>query len=123
VAALNVSENVVNGVNVVAATGAMTGSGLSELAQTLTLAIASGQSVVLDLTATSHLGADGLWTLAAMLRHASQNQSEVWLAGISRSLKRQLRAAHFEGLLLSAIFRAGVLSLIPSLRWPGRRKG
>jgi N-acetylglucosaminyldiphosphoundecaprenol N-acetyl-beta-D-mannosaminyltransferase len=101
-AALNVSENVVSGVNVVAATGAMTGSGLAELAQTLTLAIASGQSVVLDLSATSHLGADGLWTLAAMLRHASQNKSEVWLAGISRSLKRQLRAAHFEGLLQSA---------------------
>jgi N-acetylglucosaminyldiphosphoundecaprenol N-acetyl-beta-D-mannosaminyltransferase len=102
VAALNVSEDVVNGVNVVSATGAMTGSGLADLAQTLSLAIASGQSVVLDLSATSHLGADGLWTLAAMLRHASQNKSEVWLAGISRSLKRQLRAAHFEGLWQSA---------------------
>ncbi len=102
VAALKVSENEIGGVNVISATGAMTGSGLAELAQTLTLAIAAGQSVVLDLTATSHLGADGLWTLAAMLRHASQNKSEVWLAGVSRSLKRQLRAAHFEGLLQSA---------------------
>jgi N-acetylglucosaminyldiphosphoundecaprenol N-acetyl-beta-D-mannosaminyltransferase len=102
VAPLQVSENAMNGINVIAAAGAMTGSGLAELSHAMTAAVASGQSVVLDLTATSHLGADGLWTLAAMLRHASQNKSEVWLAGVSRSLKRQLRAAHFEGLLQSA---------------------
>ena len=89
-------------VTVIGVAGAMTGSGLSTLDNALAVALMSGRPIVLDLAQTSHLGADGMWTLAGLLRRASQHSCDVWLAGMSRELERQLRAAHFEGLLQSA---------------------
>jgi N-acetylglucosaminyldiphosphoundecaprenol N-acetyl-beta-D-mannosaminyltransferase len=99
---LKIAVDRVGNVSVISVTGAMAGSGLVSLEKALSSAVLSRRPIVLDLAGTSFLGADGLWILALLLRRASQSNCEVWLASLSRSLDRQLRAAHFQGLFLSA---------------------
>jgi N-acetylglucosaminyldiphosphoundecaprenol N-acetyl-beta-D-mannosaminyltransferase len=99
---LNVTLDSVGAVNVVSVAGALTGPGLATLEKSVSSAILSGQPIVLDLASASHIGADGLWSLTGILRRASQHKCEVWLAGLSTWLERQLRAAHFENLFKSA---------------------
>jgi N-acetylglucosaminyldiphosphoundecaprenol N-acetyl-beta-D-mannosaminyltransferase len=98
---LSVTLDSIGSVNIVSVAGAMAGSGLATLGKMLSSSVLSSRAIVLDLAATTHMGADGLWTLAGLLRHASQTGCEVWLAGLSQSLNRELRAAHFEGLFRS----------------------
>ncbi len=99
---LTVSVDSIGSARVVGVSGPLAGPGLAALEQTLSSAVLSGKPVVLDLTGASHMGADGLWTLAGLLRRASVRGCEVWLAGMSLSLERQLRAAHFDNLFQSA---------------------
>ncbi len=98
---LKIDLDSIGSINILAVSGAMTGAGLRTLETAASSALVSGRPIVLDLTATSHLGADGLWTLAGLLRTANQRGCEVWLAGASRSLERQFRAAHFQDLFKS----------------------
>ena len=99
---LHVTLDAIGAVNVIGVSGAMAGSGLITLEKAIASVLPSGRPIVLDLAATSHMGADGFWTLAGLLRRASQSGCEVWLAGLSRSVVRQLRAARFEGLFKTA---------------------
>lgn len=95
---LEVTHDAIGTVSIFGVTGSLTGAGLDKLNEALTPVLHSGRPLVLDLTATSHVGADGLWALAGLLRRAAQNGCELFLAGLSKSLERQLSAAHFVGL-------------------------
>jgi N-acetylglucosaminyldiphosphoundecaprenol N-acetyl-beta-D-mannosaminyltransferase len=99
---LNVTLDSIGAVNVVTVSGAITGSALVTLEKAVSSSILSGRPIVIDLASASHIGADGLWSLVGILRRATQRQCEVWLAGLSVSLERQFRAAHFHGLFNSA---------------------
>jgi N-acetylglucosaminyldiphosphoundecaprenol N-acetyl-beta-D-mannosaminyltransferase len=100
---LRLSMDAIDTVPIVRVGGAMTGLALARLGRILSAAVASGGPVILDLSETSHIGADGLWTLARSLRRASERGCELWLTGLSPSLTRTLRVAHFEGLIRSAV--------------------
>ncbi len=96
-----VSLNSIGAVSIIGVSGAMSGSGLTRLEKALS-SVTAGRPIVLDLTGTSHMGADGLWILARILRRAAERKTEVWLAGLSPALERQLRLAHFADLFKSA---------------------
>ena len=95
---LEITYDSVGPVNIIGVTGSITGAGLEKLDEALSSTLLSKRQLVLDLTATTHVGADGLWTLVGILRRSSQHDCQLWLVGLSHSLERQLRAAHFDGL-------------------------
>ena len=99
---LRLSMSTIGTVRIIRVDGAMTGPELPKLGQILSAAVVSSGPVVLDLTETGHIGADGLWTLAGLLRKAAKQGYELWLTGLSPSLVRTLRRARFEGLINSA---------------------
>jgi len=100
---LRFSVSAIGAVHIIGIEGAMTGPELPKLGYLLSEAAVGSGPVVLDLTATSHIGVDGLWTLAGLLRKASRQGCELWLAGLSSSLLRTLRVARFENLISSAV--------------------
>jgi N-acetylglucosaminyldiphosphoundecaprenol N-acetyl-beta-D-mannosaminyltransferase len=99
---LEVALDVIGSVHVIQISGSMAGSGLTKLHELLSSAIQKQHPIVLDLTKTSHVGADGLWALAGMLRLADRHRCEVRLSGLSSSLQKELRAAGFGGLFTAA---------------------
>ena len=113
---LRVSLDSIGSVAIVSVSGAMAGSGLTALENVLSTGLDCGGSVVLDLTETTHMGADGLWTMVGLLRRAVNRGCEVCLCGLSPSLRRTLKAANFEGLFRSAISSLEAVRLIS----PGR---
>lgn len=100
---LRLSLDIVDAVRIVRVGGSMAGSALVGLGEVFSTAAASGGPVVLDLAETSHIGADGLWALAGLIRKACERNCELWLAGLSPPLRRTLRASHFEGVIRSAV--------------------
>jgi N-acetylglucosaminyldiphosphoundecaprenol N-acetyl-beta-D-mannosaminyltransferase len=99
---LRLSISTIGAVQIIRVDGAMTGSELPKLGHILSEAVVSSGPVVLDMAGTGHIGADGLWTLAGLLRKATKQGCELWLTGLSPSLLRTLRGARFEGLINSA---------------------
>lgn len=89
-------------VQIIRVDGALTGPELSKLGKVLSTAVFSSEPIVLDLTDTQHIGADGLWTLTELLRQATRQGCQLCLTGLSPALLRTLRGSHFEGLINSA---------------------
>ena len=100
--ALRLSTDAIGAVHIIRIAGAITGLALTKLGDILSAAVVSSGPVVLDLTETEHIGADGLWALAGLLRKATKRGCELWLTGLSPALTRTLRVARFEGLIRSA---------------------
>jgi N-acetylglucosaminyldiphosphoundecaprenol N-acetyl-beta-D-mannosaminyltransferase len=99
---LRLSLDVIGAIHIVRVAGAMTGPELTQVGRVVSAACDSRGPVVVDLSETSHIGPDGCWTLAGLLRKATQQGCELWLSGLSPSLVRTLRAARFDGLINSA---------------------
>ncbi len=98
----DVTSDSIGSVNIIRPCGSITGSAVPALEKTIESAIRVGRAIVLDLSETTHFGADGLWALTGLLRKANPVGCEVWLAGLSKSIEKQMKAAHFGGLFKSA---------------------
>ncbi|MBV8902814.1 MAG: WecB/TagA/CpsF family glycosyltransferase [Acidobacteriia bacterium] len=94
---LQVSIQSIGAVHILGIEGMMAGSGLARLEDVALSLAAYGEPLVLELTKVSHVGADGLRTLVALLRKARSRRCEFWLAGMTPQLERTLRSACFEG--------------------------
>ena len=88
----------------------MTGPRLAQLENAAFSVADRGGALVVELAGVSYLGADGLRTLAGLLRAASKRGCQLWLAGVTPALARTLRASRCEGL-----FRA-VPSVLDAVR-------
>jgi N-acetylglucosaminyldiphosphoundecaprenol N-acetyl-beta-D-mannosaminyltransferase len=99
---LRLSADAIGPVRIFQIGGAMTGPELPKFGSELFAEAVVSGPVVLDLTETSYIGADGLWTLVGLLRQARKRGTDLWIAGLSPSLIRTFRVAHFEGLIRSA---------------------
>jgi N-acetylglucosaminyldiphosphoundecaprenol N-acetyl-beta-D-mannosaminyltransferase len=99
---LEVELDVIGSVHVIQISGSMAGFGLTKLQDILSSAIEKQHPIVLDLTKTNHVGADGFWALASLLRLANRYRCELRLSGLSSSLQKQLRTAGFGGLFTAA---------------------
>ena len=99
---VRLSVDSIGAIHIIRVAGAMAGPDLTRVAGVLSEAFDYGRPVVLDLAETSHIGADGFWILAGLLRRATERGCELWLTGLSPSLMRTLRETRFEGLISSA---------------------
>jgi N-acetylglucosaminyldiphosphoundecaprenol N-acetyl-beta-D-mannosaminyltransferase len=59
--------------------------------------LAEEWSLVLDLHATSYVGADALGCLVTLSGHTRKQRQELWLTGVSPSLRRVLKASRLGG--------------------------
>jgi len=59
--------------------------------------LAQEWSLVLDLRATSYVGADALGCLVSLSGHMRKQRQELWLTGVSPSLRRVLKASRLAG--------------------------
>jgi len=100
--ALQIAVESLGSVNIIRVSGLMTGSRLVRLEQSAAVVTERGGALVLDLTAVSYLGADGLRMLAGLSRAAKNRSGEIWLSGLTPALIRTLRSAHLDGLFCSA---------------------
>ena len=95
--ALQVGVESIGSVSILSLSGLMTGPQLSQLERAAGPATKSGPLVV-DLAGVSYLGADGVRTLAGLLRDAGNRGRQLWLAGVSQGLTRTLKASGCDGL-------------------------
>lgn len=95
---LEVASESIGSVNILSASGLMTGPRLALLEHAESMVAEKGGPLVVDLTGVSYLGADGLRVLTGMLRSASNNARKLFLAGATPALSRTLMAARCEGL-------------------------
>ena len=95
---LEVENELLGSVNIVSATGSMTGPRLAHFEEIAAKAAAQGGSMVVDLTGVSFLGADGLHTLTALVRNAANKGSRLWLAGARPALSRTIKASRCESI-------------------------
>lgn len=88
----------IGSVSILSASGMMTGKRLEQLEEAEIAVARKGGPLVVDLTAVSYLGADGLRSLTGLLRSAYNSGRELFLTGATPALSRTLRAARCEGL-------------------------
>jgi len=72
-------------------TGRFTGALLEEFATILHRGLEMGDCLVLDLSLTTALGADGLGLLARLGSRMAERRQEIWLAGMRPGLRRVLK--------------------------------
>jgi N-acetylglucosaminyldiphosphoundecaprenol N-acetyl-beta-D-mannosaminyltransferase len=100
--ALQVAIQKIGSVGILSLSGMMTGSKLAQL-ETAALSLAAwGGPLIVELAGVSYLGADGLRTLAGLLREASSSGCQLWLAGVPRAVARTLRVSCCDGLFRTA---------------------
>lgn len=118
-------------VDVLRASGMMTGCRLDELGLAASSLLSKSGALIVDLAAVSYLGADGIRVLAGLQRRASGCGCQLWLTGISAGFARTLKASCCEGLFhtLPSVFDAVrqaswwrvQVTLEPSERWSTRQ--
>jgi N-acetylglucosaminyldiphosphoundecaprenol N-acetyl-beta-D-mannosaminyltransferase len=96
--ALQISVDSIGSVNILTLSGMMSGPRLAQLEHAAFSVAERGGPLVVDLTGVSYLGADGVRTLAGLLRTASSRKCQLSLAGVSPALARTLKASCCEGL-------------------------
>ncbi len=106
--ALQVGVESIGSVNILSASGRMTGPRLDQLELAAFSRASEGGALVVELTGVSYLGADGIRALAGLRRLASSRGCEFWLAGIPQAFARTLKASCCEGLFhaVPAVFYA-----------------
>jgi len=91
----------IGSINVLSVSGAMAGTNLAKL-ETVASSLANrGGQIVLELSAVTFIGADGIRTLANLLRDFGGSGRQLCLAGLTPALVRNLRASCFDGLVHS----------------------
>jgi N-acetylglucosaminyldiphosphoundecaprenol N-acetyl-beta-D-mannosaminyltransferase len=108
--ALQIGIESIGSVSILSPSGMMTGPRVAQLEHAAFSAADRGGALVVDLAGVSYLGADGVRTLAGLLRAAAKRGCQLWLAGVTPALARTLRASCCEGL-----FRA-VPSVLDAVR-------
>jgi N-acetylglucosaminyldiphosphoundecaprenol N-acetyl-beta-D-mannosaminyltransferase len=88
-----ISQEKIGSVAVLRIDGNLAGSALAQFDAEAQSAILSRSHVVLDMSKTSYLGADGLGSLVQLLRDTHRWKLELWLAGLHPVLVRIIRAA------------------------------
>jgi N-acetylglucosaminyldiphosphoundecaprenol N-acetyl-beta-D-mannosaminyltransferase len=74
-------------------TGELTGAALEEFQDVLRRSVVGDRPVVLDLTATTYVGADGLGILLDLSSRLRERGQELWLVGLRVGLQRLFRTA------------------------------
>jgi anti-anti-sigma factor len=118
-------------VDVLRASGMMTGCRLDELELAAFSLLCKGGALVVDLADVSYLGADGIRVLAGLQRLASSWGCQLWLTGITPAFARTLKASCCDGLfhVLPSVFDAVrqaswwrvQVTLEPGERWSTRQ--
>ena len=105
---LVVDGETIGSVNILSASGMMTGPKLAQLNEAASAATANGGPLVIDLTEVSYLGADGLRTLTGLVRNAASKGSDMWLAGAPPAISRTLKASRCDSLFraVPTVFQA-----------------
>jgi N-acetylglucosaminyldiphosphoundecaprenol N-acetyl-beta-D-mannosaminyltransferase len=76
--------------------GSLTGSAVGDLEREARLAVGAGHHLVLDLAATTYLGADALGALIHLGNVARQHDRELWLTGLRPFLSRLIQATQLQ---------------------------
>lgn len=97
--ALQIGVDSIGSVNILSATGMMTGSRLAQFERTAFTLADRGGALVVELTGVSHLGADGTHTLTGLLRVATSRGCRLWLAGMPPALRERSRRRAATGCL------------------------
>lgn len=96
--ALQIDLASIGSVNILSATGMMTGSRLAQFERAAFSVAERGGALIVELKGVSHLGADGIHSLTGLLRVASGCGCQLWLAGMPAGFARTLRASCCDGL-------------------------
>jgi N-acetylglucosaminyldiphosphoundecaprenol N-acetyl-beta-D-mannosaminyltransferase len=95
--ALNsIREETVGAATVLRVAGSITGSGVPGFEEEARLAVDDGQHLVLDLAATTYLGADALGALIHLGNLARDHHRELWLTGLRPFLRRLIHATQLD---------------------------
>jgi len=96
--ALRIGVESIGSVDILSASGMMTGSRLAQLELAASSRASKGGALVVELADVSYLGADGIRALAGLRRLASSRGCQFWLAGIPQGFARTLKASRSEEL-------------------------